>query len=65
MNEDVLNMSVGKFLKKVGVTSQREIYAPACGACHSHQNPKAMELHKFCKGSRSRDSCRVRLRALL
>ena len=25
MNEDVLNMSVRKFLKKVGVTSQREI----------------------------------------
>lgn len=25
MNEDVLNMSVRKFLKRVGVTSQREI----------------------------------------
>jgi hypothetical protein len=25
MNEDALNMSVRKFLKKVGVTSQREI----------------------------------------
>jgi hypothetical protein len=25
MNEDVLNMTVRKFLKKVGVTSQREI----------------------------------------
>ena len=25
MNEDVLNMSVRKFLKKVGLTSQREI----------------------------------------
>ena len=25
MNEDTLNMSVRKFLKKVGVTSQREI----------------------------------------
>jgi hypothetical protein len=25
MNEDVLNMSLRKFLKKVGVTSQREI----------------------------------------
>jgi hypothetical protein len=25
MNEDVFNMSVRKFLKKVGVTSQREI----------------------------------------
>jgi len=25
MNEDVLNMGVRKFLKKVGITSQREI----------------------------------------
>ena len=25
MNEDVFNMSIRKFLKKVGVTSQREI----------------------------------------
>ena len=25
MNDDVLNMSLRKFLKKVGVTSQREI----------------------------------------
>ena len=25
MNEDVLNISVRKFLKKVGITSQREI----------------------------------------
>lgn len=25
MNEEILNMSVRKFLKKVGVTSQREI----------------------------------------
>lgn len=27
MNEDVFNMSVRKFLKKVGVTAQREIEA--------------------------------------
>lgn len=27
VNEDVLNMSLRKFLKKVGVTSQREIEA--------------------------------------
>jgi hypothetical protein len=33
MNEDMLNMSVRKFLKKVGVTSQREIEesAPSIG----------------------------------
>jgi hypothetical protein len=28
MNEDALNMSVQRFLKNVGVTSQREILAP-------------------------------------
>ena len=27
MNEDIFNMSIRKFLKKVGVTSQREIEA--------------------------------------
>jgi hypothetical protein len=32
MNEDVLNMSVRKFLKKVGVTSQREIEETVRGA---------------------------------
>ena len=32
MNEDVLNMSVRKFLKKVGVTSQREIEEAVRGA---------------------------------
>ena len=32
MNEDVLNMSLRKFLKKVGVTSQREIEAAVRGA---------------------------------
>jgi hypothetical protein len=32
MNEDVFNMSVRKFLKKVGVTSQREIELAVRGA---------------------------------
>ncbi len=32
MNEDVFNMSVRKFLKKVGVTSQREIESAVRGA---------------------------------
>jgi hypothetical protein len=32
MNEDVLNMSLRKFLKKVGVTSQREIETAIKGA---------------------------------
>jgi len=32
MNEDVFNMSIRKFLKKVGVTSQREIELAVRGA---------------------------------
>jgi hypothetical protein len=32
MNEDAFNMSVRKFLKKVGVTSQREIEEAVRGA---------------------------------
>jgi ribosomal protein L1 len=32
MNEDVFNMSLRKFLKKVGVTSQREIEQAVRGA---------------------------------
>jgi len=32
MNEDVLNVSVRKFLKKVGITSQREIEQAIRGA---------------------------------
>ena len=32
MNEDAFNMSVRKFLKKVGVTSQREIEMAVRGA---------------------------------
>jgi len=32
MNEDVLNVSVRKFLKKVGITSQREIEQAVRGA---------------------------------
>jgi hypothetical protein len=34
MNEDVFNMSVRKFLKKVGVTSQREIEKAVRAALH-------------------------------
>lgn len=32
MNEDVFNMSIRKFLKKVGVTAQREIEGAVRGA---------------------------------
>jgi hypothetical protein len=35
MNEDAFNMSIRKFLKKVGVTSQREIEAAVRGALDS------------------------------
>jgi len=37
MNEDVFNMSLRKFLKKVGVTSQREIEKAVRGALDSGQ----------------------------
>jgi ribosomal protein L1 len=37
MNEDVFNMSLRKFLKKVGVTSQREIEKAVRGAIDSGQ----------------------------
>lgn len=37
MNEDVFNMSVRKFLKKVGVTSQREIEKAVRSAIDSGQ----------------------------
>ena len=36
MNEDAFNMSIRKFLKKVGVTSQREIEAAVRSASESH-----------------------------
>jgi uncharacterized protein DUF6494 len=35
MNEDVFNVSVRKFLKKVGITSQREIEKAVRGALAS------------------------------
>ena len=35
MNEDVLNMSLRKFLKKVGVTAQREIETAVRSAAES------------------------------
>jgi ribosomal protein L1 len=37
MNEDVFNMSLRKFLKKVGVTSQREIEKAVRAAVESGQ----------------------------
>jgi ribosomal protein L1 len=45
MNEDTLNMEIRKYLKKVGVTSQREI---------EHTVQKALESGKL-KGTESFD----------
>jgi hypothetical protein len=39
MNEDVFNMEVRKFLKKVGVTSQREIEQAVRAALQSGRLP--------------------------
>ena len=39
MNEDAFNMSIRKFLKKVGVTSQREIEKAVRDAVDSGQVP--------------------------
>ena len=37
MNEEVFNLSLRKFLKKVGITSQREIEKAVAGAIESGQ----------------------------
>jgi len=42
MNEDTFNMSVRKFLKKVGVTAQREIEQAVREASESGKNPGRM-----------------------
>ena len=39
MNEDAFNMSIRKFLKKVGVTSQREIEHAVHGALDAGRIP--------------------------
>ena len=39
MDEDALNMSIRKFLKKVGVTSQREIEHAVHGALEAGKLP--------------------------
>ena len=51
MNEDALNMEIRKFLKKVGITSQREIEkaitnALSSGKLHGKSNLQvSMQLH--------------------
>jgi hypothetical protein len=45
MNEDVFNMSVRKFLKKVGVTSQREIELAVRAAIDAGQLSGNQPLH--------------------
>lgn len=44
MNEDIFNMSLRKFLKKVGVTSQREIEAAVRSAAEAQGSELAGEL---------------------
>ena len=43
MNEDALNMSIRKFLKKVGVTSQREIETAIRDAAEKGALPDGLE----------------------
>ncbi len=42
MDEEVLNMSIRKFLKKVGVTSQREIEQAIRNAAEEGSLPKQL-----------------------
>lgn len=42
MDDDILNMSIRKFLKKVGVTSQREIEAAIRDAAEKGDLPAAL-----------------------
>lgn len=43
MNEDALNMSTRKFLKKVGVTSQREIESAVRAAADKGSLPASVD----------------------
>ena len=43
MNEEALNMSIRKFLKKVGVTSQREIENALRAAAEKSDLPESLE----------------------
>ena len=45
MNEDKFNMSVRRFLKEVGVTSQREIEKAIAKALESKQLPGKKTIH--------------------
>jgi len=42
MDDDILNMSIRKFLKKVGVTSQREIESAIRAAAEKGHLPASM-----------------------
>ncbi len=46
MNEDVFNMEVRKFLKKVGVTSQREIETAVRAALANGSRSRAVPLRR-------------------
>ena len=45
MNEDTLNMEIRKYLKTVGITSQREIEHAALNAVHSGALSGAETIH--------------------
>jgi hypothetical protein len=45
MNEDVFNASLRKFLKKVGITSQREIEK----ACATPSRPASSRAMRSCR----------------
>ncbi len=70
MNEDTLNVSVRKFLKKVGITSQREIEqavrtAIASGRLKGNETLPAkvtltVEGHRPCGGHRGRRRAGIR-----
>ena len=45
MNEDTFNLQIRKFLKKVGITSQREIEAAARKAIESGELSGSGKLH--------------------
>jgi len=42
MDDDILNMSIRKFLKKVGVTSQREIESAIRAAADNGELPASL-----------------------
>ena len=55
MNEDTLNIEVRKFLKRVGVTSQREIESAVC---------RAVEAGRLKGGDKLKATARVQIKGI-